>query len=442
MDEVAARAAVLAVRGSGDVRLRRVGVSRAGSPLWLLSLGRGARQVLVVAGPHANEPVGGATVLRLAERVLADPRLTVGADATWNLLLCLDPDGLRRNEGWLTGPYTLGRYFRHFFRPGFLEQPEWLPDGAARAALPETRALLRLQDELRPFFQCSLHGVDVGGAFVELTRDLPGLSRRVARTAARLGIPRELGPFDTLHWPRLGPAVYRIPPPRPGDLAAAITEAAVESTWYHPHRYGTVTAVVEAPMWGVAAAEDDSRPADRDAVLRAVSGALRHDAQLLERILTRVRPHLAATAEAARLLAPVGDHLLVCPALADAWDPATADPRRPLPPLSTAHLTALRIAGRRIAVRTAGLLHQLVAGSGRDPAGALPELDGLIDAWCAGYQDECGARWIPVARQAEYQARIVLAAFELAGRAPAEPARARSGESDWGSHPAVPMHRE
>lgn len=72
-------------------------------------------------------------MLRLADRVLADPRLTVGADATWNLLLCLDPDGLRRNEGWLTGPYSLGRYFRNFFRPGFLEQPEWLPDGAGRA---------------------------------------------------------------------------------------------------------------------------------------------------------------------------------------------------------------------------------------------------------------------------------------------------------------------
>ena len=54
---------------------------------------------------------------------------------------------------WLTGPYTLGRHFRHFYRPGFLEQPEWLPDGAASAALPEPRALLALQDELRPFLQ-------------------------------------------------------------------------------------------------------------------------------------------------------------------------------------------------------------------------------------------------------------------------------------------------
>jgi hypothetical protein len=408
--------------------------------MWLLSIGHGSRQALVVAGPHANEPVGGGTVLRLAERALTDPRFTEGADATWNLLLCLDPDGLRRNEGWLQGPYTMGRYFRNFFRPGFLEQPEWLPDGAAAAALPETRTLLDLQDDLRPFLQCSLHGVDVGGAFVELTHDLPGLAQRVAHTAAGLGIPRELGPYDTLYWPRLGPAVYRIPPPRRGDLAAAITEAAVESTWFHPHRHGTVTAVVEAPMWGVDAVEDDSPPADAAAVLRTVSHTLRRDARLLEVLLARLRPSLAGAADTAPLLAPVDDYLLVCPGLADTWDPDIADGARPLPPLSTAHLAALRIAGRRLALRTAGLLHQLVRVAGRDPAGVLPDLDRLIEEWCADYREGCGARWIPVARQVEYQSRVVLAAFALAGRYAS--ACSRSGESGWGSEAAVSMHRE
>ncbi|MFE1753648.1 M14 family zinc carboxypeptidase [Streptomyces anandii] len=428
MDELAARAAALVARHPRHARLRRVGTSRAGTPLWLLSAGHGDRQALVVAGPHANEPVGGATVLRLAERALADPHLREGADITWNLLLCLDPDGSRRNEDWLAGPYTLGHYFRSFFRPGFLEQPEWLPDGAAAAALPETRALLGLQDELRPFVQCSLHGVDVGGGFVELTRDLPGLAQRVAHAAARLGIPRELGAYDCLYWPRLGPAVYRIPPPRHGDLAAAITEAAVQSTWHHPHRYGTLSAVVEAPMWGVAAVADGSAPADADAVLRAVSRTLREDARLLERLLARARPHLAGVADADRLLAPVDDYLLVCPGLADAWDPDSGDGTgRPLPPLTTAHLTALRIAGRRLALRTAGLLHRLVRAAGHDPAGVLPELDRLIEERCADCRDGLGARWIPVARQAEYQTRVVLAACELAARhaRPPEPARPR-----------------
>ncbi|MET7687392.1 M14 family zinc carboxypeptidase [Streptomyces sp. NPDC005483] len=440
VDELGARAAALVARHPADARLRRVGTSRAGTPLWLLSVGHGSRQALVVAGPHANEPVGGGTALRLAERALADPRLTAEADATWNLLLCLDPDGLRRNEGWLRGPYSLDGYFRNFFRPGFGEQPEWLPDGADAAALPETRTLLALQDELRPFLQCSLHGVDVGGGFVELTRDLPGLARRVAHTAARLRIPREFGPYDTLYWPCLGPAVYRIPPPRRGDLAAAITEAAVESTWYHPLRHGTVTAVVEAPMWGVAAVEDGSTPADAAAVLRTVSHTLRRDARLLEDVLARIRPYVSAAPDAARLLAPVEDYLLVGPGLADAWDPDVTDGGRPMPPLSTGHLAALRIAGRRLALRTAGLLHQLVTRAGADPAGVLPELDRLIDVWCADYRDGFGARWIPVPRQIEYQSRVVLAAFELAARH--APACSRSGEPGWGSEAAVPMHRE
>lgn len=441
MDELGARADALVARHPRHARLRRVGTSRAGAPLLLLSVGRGSRQVLVVAGPHANEPVGGATALRLAERAVADLRLTEGADATWNLLLCVDPDGLRRNEGWLSGPYTLGRYARNFFRPGFLEQPEWLPDGPDRAALPETRTLLGLQEELRPFLQCSLHGVDVGGGFVELTHELPGIAGRVSHTAARLGVPRELGAYDTLYWPQLGPAVYRIPPPRRGDFTAAITEAAVDSTWCHPQRYGTVTAVVEAPMWGVAAVADASPPSDRDAVLRFVSHTLRQDARRLQRLLARIRPHLAAVPGAAHLLAPVDDYLLVCPGLADTWDPDTDDGSgRPLPPMSTAHLVALRLAGRRLALRTAGLLHQLVTRAGADPEGVLPELDRLVDEGCADYRDGCGARWIPVARQVEYQTRVVLAAFELAGRRPAEDSH--PVEAGRGPGAAVPMHRE
>ncbi|MEU6574241.1 M14 family zinc carboxypeptidase [Streptomyces sp. NPDC046805] len=441
VDELGVRAAELVARRPVDARLRRIGASRAGSPLWLLSIGHGSRHVLVVAGPHANEPVGGATALNLAERALADSRLTEGADATWNLLLCLDPDGSRRNEGWLGGPYTLGHYFRNFFRPGFLEQPEWLPDGAAAAALPETRALLEVQDELRPFLQCSLHGVDIGGGFVELTRDLPGLAQRLAHTATRLGIPRELGAYDALYWPPLGPAVYRIPAPRRGDAVEAITEAAVESTWFHPQRHGTVTAIVEAPMWGAAAVADGSPPIDRDAVLRGVSRTLRHDARLLEGILARIRPRLSTVPDTTSVLAAVGDYLLVCPDLADTWDPDTEDGRgRPLPPLSAAHLAALRIAGRRLALRTAGLLHRLARDTGDDAAGVLPELDRLIDARCDEYDNGCGARWISVGRQVEYQTRVVLSVFELAGRYAR--VRSRSGEPGWGAEAAVPMHRE
>lgn len=107
-------------------------------------------------------------------------------------------------------------------------------------------------------------------------------------------------------------------------------------------------------------------------------------------------------------------------------------------------------------LRTAGLLHQLVRAAGRDPAGALPELDRLIDEWCADYRDGCGARWIPVARQAEYQTRVVLSAFELAARhtRPCSSSGSGSGsnsgsgsgsaaaEPGWAAGAAVPMRRD
>ncbi|WP_159029768.1 M14 family zinc carboxypeptidase [Streptomyces marincola] len=48
------------------MRLRTAGRSRGGDPLLLLTVGHGARNVLLVAGLHANEPAGGATSLRLA----------------------------------------------------------------------------------------------------------------------------------------------------------------------------------------------------------------------------------------------------------------------------------------------------------------------------------------------------------------------------------------
>ncbi|GHE86358.1 hypothetical protein GCM10018789_13590 [Streptomyces werraensis] len=100
----------------------------------------------------------------------------------------------------------------------------------------------------------------------------------------------------------------------------------------------------------------------------------------------------------------------------------------------------LRLAGRRLALRTAGLLHQLVTRAGHDPADALPELNRLIDARCADLRDTLDARWIPVDRQAEYQARVIRAVCALAVRRTS--GASRSGEPGWGPGPSVPMHRE
>jgi len=77
----------------------------------MLSVGHGPHHVLVVAGPHPDEPVGGATALTPAERIARGERLSAATDpalVTWDIVLCLDPDGaaLSGNSGsrWSTRP--------------------------------------------------------------------------------------------------------------------------------------------------------------------------------------------------------------------------------------------------------------------------------------------------------------------------------------------------
>ncbi|MYZ39947.1 M14 family zinc carboxypeptidase [Streptomyces sp. MnatMP-M17] len=412
VDELTSGAAALAAAHPDRVVLRCIGTSRAGEPIRLMSVGRGSRHALVVAGPHANEPVGGLTVLRLARYLLRPGRPARFTDTAWHFVLCLDPDGARRNERWLKGPMTFAQHYRNFFRPGFAGQPEWLPTEPGAEPMPETRALLGLQDELRPYLQCSLHGVDVGGSFVQLTRALPGLSDELAQSAADLRIPVELGPYDAFFWPSPGPGVYDMPRPQETDQFVSLPAATATSTWFHPHPYGTVTAVVEAPMWGADGVGDTSPHPDPYGALETISRTLRQDARTLAGLLEQVRPHLLATA--GPLLAPVDEYLAVSPGLADEWAPEAAG----LPPMNRARIMALRIAARRLVVRTAGMLHQTL------PPQALPEplaevrstLDRFLTERCAAFEADCGARWIPVRDQAEHQFRIVLAAAELAER--------------------------
>src|SRR4051794_6619574 len=98
-EQITEGARILTLCYPGVCRLERVGSSRAGRPLLMLSVGHrgrrpgaGDRNVLVVAGPHANEAaVGGATALRLA-RTLAYRRAAGDDDGSdWYFLLCVDP---------------------------------------------------------------------------------------------------------------------------------------------------------------------------------------------------------------------------------------------------------------------------------------------------------------------------------------------------------------
>ncbi|MET9220285.1 M14 family zinc carboxypeptidase [Streptomyces sp. NPDC088197] len=402
--EVIQGARLLTLRYPRLCRLRAVGRSRAGRPLLMLTVdqaeGGSERNALVVAGPHANEAaVGGATVLRLAYQLAAEREGGHGDGTAWHFLLCIDPDGAVLNEPWLCGPYTLRGHYEHFFRPCAAEQPEWLPPpGAPDASLPETRALLGVLDALRPVLQCSLHGIDVGGSFVQLTSDIPGVPARIGKSAAELDIPLESGSSDAFQWPSPGPGVYVMPPD--GDPATVGDGA--NSTWAHARRYDGVTAVVEVPMWACDRTADISPHPAPDHALRVAGAALRRDLPRVARVLDNLDPRLVGADSP--MLRTVKELVGIGPRLSADWDPAVRPPGAlPLPPMTTARVTSIEVYAQRVPLRAAAMLRRVAD---------VPRVTRLVDEWCAAYESAYRPRWVPIADQVEQQARSVIAVYE------------------------------
>ncbi|WP_405422384.1 M14 family zinc carboxypeptidase [Streptomyces erythrochromogenes] len=453
--ELGLAARALADEHPGEVRLRQAGTSRAGQPIWVLSvaatarpgaedpgganspadpLGTGgtggtgstgrpldpgatlgadgpvlgdARNVLVVAGAHANEPVGGATALSLARRVLRDPAPRAGCG--WHFLLCADPDGADLHR--TPRPYSLLDYHRYFYRPPGPEQPEWAPSLLPADRLPpETLALTALIDELRPVLQVSLHATDLGGSWVQLTRDIPGLAEPFGKSAAELRIPVENGASDAAGWPSPGPGIFVIPQPGSEAAGAFHPEDTRLSTWYHAHRYAGTTAIVEVPMWASDLVDDPTPHPDPRGALRMLAGRLTADAALVgaarERARSRDRPGPGGHEDpaAAPLLRAVDWTLALIPRITDEWTGAGAPAEA-----TAAYIASIDAFGRRLSLRAAAMLLRVLRAEGHP---AAPGLDRLVTGWCEEFAARFGARWIPVATQVEHQSRTVLAAYE------------------------------
>ncbi|WND36460.1 M14 family zinc carboxypeptidase [Streptomyces sp. BB1-1-1] len=295
-EELREEIAKLAAENPETCSLRTVGSSRAGEPLELLTFRGGPLSVLVVAGPHPNEPVGGATVLSLARYLLARPETRDGIG--WHLMLSSDPDGGRLNEGWSTEwPVSLETYHRHFYRPPVDAQPECcFPVVGFTGQLPETRALMSMVDELRPALSVSLHNSDTGGAFLMASRADGGLVDVLSASADRHGIPLEAIPSDCVGLPSPGAGVFVMPEPlavadRPTPLPGEWVPAG-GSSMHYVARHGGLGISPEVPMWRTApiklAAEDGA--AYRCEAVRVLT-------RVLERVPSRPSVFLAAVEE-------------------------------------------------------------------------------------------------------------------------------------------------
>ncbi|MEW1641003.1 M14 family zinc carboxypeptidase [Streptomyces sp. NPDC091219] len=394
--ELISSARALAAHRPGLCALRQVGVSRAGRPLQLLSVGHARRAVLVVAGAHANEPTGGSTLLALAERVLAEKELRW--DTSWHFLLCADPDGASLHV--TPAPRSLFDYHLGFFRPAGPEQPEWSPSVLPPDRLPpETRALTRVIDELRPYLQVTLHGTDLGGSWVQLTKDIPGLAEPFAKSAAELHIPVETGASDAAGWPASGPGVHVMPAPGSDVAYPSMPDDARHSTWFHAHRYGGLTAVVEVPMWASDLVDDPAQHPAPAAAIRRIARRLLRDGLEVERVLTDALPRLPGVD--GPLLRAAKWALELVPGLAADWthtEPAGT---------TMAYVGSVDAFGRRLPLRAAAMLLRVLRETDDR---AAPLLEHLVASWSDAFEERFRARWVPLENQVEHQARTVVAA--------------------------------
>ncbi|MBT2467192.1 3-hydroxyacyl-CoA dehydrogenase [Streptomyces sp. ISL-66] len=418
--ELALASRALADEHPARVRLRQAGTSRAGEPLWVLSVGSpatagtqaatagaaAAPNVLVVAGAHANEPVGGATALALARHLIREPH----AGTTWHFLLCADPDGAALHR--TPRPYSLLDYHRNFFRPPGPEQPEWAPSLLPPDRLPpETLALTRLIDELRPALQISLHGTDLGGSWVQLTRDIPGLAEPFGKSAAELRIPVETSASDASGWPSPGAGIFVMPTPDGVDSVDATDSAHATvippedtrlSTWYHAHRHAGTTAIVEVPMWASDLVDDPAPHPDPRSALRALAARLTSDTARVAALREGAAGGTGPAADA--LLRAVDWTLALIPGIAAEWTGAGAPAEA-----TAAYIGSIDAFGRRLSLRAAAMLLRVLRAQGHP---AAPAVDRLVTGWCEEFAARFQARWVPVATQVEHQSRVVLAAYE------------------------------
>ncbi len=275
VDDLVAGFAALAAAEPDTVRRRRIGSSRLGEPIHEVSIGSGDRHALVFGGVHPNEPIGGPTTLHLARTLAADARLRDDLGYTWHIIGCVDPDGMRLNEGWFSGRLNRAEYGRQFFRPSSDEQVEWTFPLSYKElyfdrVMPETRALMSLIDEVRPTFMCSLHNGELGGVYYYVSHQAPELYPLLHAVPGHVGVPLDAGEPEAPYIPQYATAIFGDGGvERHYEYAVSLGMDPTDgldsgtSSGAYAAKYDTFTLISELPYWTHPDAADTTPTATR-----------------------------------------------------------------------------------------------------------------------------------------------------------------------------------
>lgn len=193
-----------------------IGESASGDEMWSVTLGNGSETALLFAAPHPNEPIGCMTLDFLAHELATNDSLRDSLDYEFVLVKAADPDGLRLNEGWFDGPFTISNYAQNYYRPASDEQVEWTfpferDDYQFDDPTPETEVLMELIETHKPGFVYSLHNAGFGGCYYYLSEPLSGMYQSLHDIPADHKIPLHLGEAELPTMDELDEAIYHMP---------------------------------------------------------------------------------------------------------------------------------------------------------------------------------------------------------------------------------------
>ena len=165
------------LRGDSRFRIKVAGNGNSGIPIHHVRFNTGSIKVLVVAGPHADEPIGSATVYSLLKLLNSNFHDLVSQDIEWNIVPCIDPDGAILNEGWSQKPFSFENFVRHSFKQNPADQAEFsFPLNYKKLAFnkqtPESKTLKNIIEETQPDYYFSLHNSIAGGAYFLINKDV------------------------------------------------------------------------------------------------------------------------------------------------------------------------------------------------------------------------------------------------------------------------------
>lgn len=265
VDELDASSRALAEQYPDVVSIFEMGKTKDGHPLLCLKIGSGSKNALMFGCPHPNEPIGTMMLEYLTENLAKNKALRDELDYTWYVVKAWDADGLRLNEKWLKGPYTIYNYSRNFFRPAGHRQVDWTfpvdyKELHFHDSIPETKAMMALIDEIKPAFIYSLHNAGFGGVYWYMSGPLKDLYEDLYAAANKVEVPLNLGEPEAPYCVAFAPAIYKSLgieqeydymeqyAPEGTEIGAAFKVGNCSES-YARTRYGSFTLLTELPYF-------------------------------------------------------------------------------------------------------------------------------------------------------------------------------------------------